>query len=279
MSEAQEIESPPAHRLRTIWISDVHLGTRACRADLLLDFLRHHEADTLYLVGDIVDGWQLKKSWYWPQAHNDVVQKILRKARKGTRVVYITGNHDEAARLFKGMLFGGVLFARHAIHQTLCGRKLWVTHGDQFDRAVRYSRLLAWLGGWAYDMASALSLPIGRLGRALSLPHWSLAAWMKRQSRQVDAYVAAYERAAVIEARRRGVDGIVCGHIHTAAVKTIDGLLYFNDGDWVENFSALVERLDGSFELLRWTAPAPVSVSLAAPTVPFRPLLPEGALL
>jgi UDP-2,3-diacylglucosamine pyrophosphatase LpxH len=262
--------------LRTLWISDVHLGTRACRAELLLDFLKHHKAETIYLVGDIVDGWQLKKSWYWPQSHNDLVQKILRQARKGTEIIYIPGNHDHAARLFLGHRFGGVLIARHVMHDTADGKRLWVTHGDRFDAAVRYSRLLTWFGGSAYDAISSFNLLLEPLRRWLGLSHWSLVAWIKRRSRHVEDYLAAYERAAVAEARRRRADGVVCGHIHTAALKTVDGLLYCNDGDWVENCSALAEHADGRLEMLRWGEPVQAPRPATSTAAAARPLIPEG---
>jgi UDP-2,3-diacylglucosamine pyrophosphatase LpxH len=277
---------PNPRRYRTIWLSDVHLGTRACRADLLLDFLRHHDADVIYLVGDIVDGWQLTKSWYWPQSHNDVVQKILRKVRKGSSVVYIPGNHDAAARGFAELHFGGVLVQHDALHRTADGKTLWVVHGDAFDSAVRFPRLLAWLGGWAYDAATALNVLGDGLRDRLGRPHWSLAAEVKRRSRRVAAYVEAYQQAAVTEARRRGADGIVCGHIHTPALKTVDGILYCNDGDWVENCSALVEHVDGRLETVQWlkarataTVAAPLSAPLPLPvhaSVPAAPLVPTG---
>jgi UDP-2,3-diacylglucosamine pyrophosphatase LpxH len=270
-------ESP--RRYRTIWISDVHLGTRACRADLLLDFLRLHRAENLFLVGDIIDGWELRRSWYWPQSHNDVIQKILRKVRKGTRVTYIAGNHDAGARIFANLRFGGVLFRKDAMHRTAAGKLLWVTHGDRFDTAIAFPRLLAWLGGWAYDVANAANLVINRIRGRLRLPHWSLATEIKRRSRHVETYLAAFEQAAIAAAQRRRADGVVCGHIHTPAVKTIDGTLYCNDGDWVENCSALVEHDDGRLEIVHWrkapafeTAPAQLGTAIAS-----RPSLPVGA--
>jgi UDP-2,3-diacylglucosamine pyrophosphatase LpxH len=235
-----------------MWISDVHLGTRACRADLLLDFLRHHDADIIYLVGDIVDGWELAKSWYWPQSHNDVLQKLLRKARRGAKVIYIPGNHDAGARLFVDLHFAGVLVQSEAVHLTADGRRLWVVHGDAFDVTVKYSRLLARLGSWAYDAMVAVNVVIDRVRMALGRAHWSLAATVKRRWRSATAYVEAFEHAAVAETRRRNFDGIICGHIHTAATKLIDGVWYGNDGDWVENCSALVERDDGGIEMVRW---------------------------
>jgi len=272
---------PNPRRYRTIWISDVHLGTRACRADLLLDFLRHHDADVIYLVGDIFDGSQLARSWYWPQSHNDVVQKILRKVRKGSEVIYIPGNHDEGARAFVELTFGGVLVCSEAMHRTASGQDLWVVHGDAFDAAVKFSPLLAWVGSQAYDLATAANVLIDHVRVRMGAAPWSLAAAIKRNSRRVAAYIEAYERAVVAEARHRKVDGVVCGHIHTPAMKTIDGLLYCNDGDWVENCSALVEHMDGRLGPVSWRkapqpAAAPVRTGVAVP-VPARSMLATGA--
>jgi UDP-2,3-diacylglucosamine pyrophosphatase LpxH len=276
----QIVADTPRH-YRTIWISDIHLGTRACRADLLLDFLRRHDAEFIYLVGDIVDGWELKKSWYWPQSHNDVIQKILRKVRKGTRVTYIAGNHDVGARLFVNLSFGGVLFRKDAMHRTADDKVLWVTHGDRFDAAIRCSPLLAWLGGWGYDVANTANALISRIRSRLHLPHWSLAAEIKRRSRQVETYLAAFERAAVDAARRRGADGVVCGHIHTTAIRTIDGIIYCNDGDWVENCSALVEHQDGRLETLWWNEAPGLAAHRPYSEMPAqisaRPAVPLGA--
>ncbi len=232
----------------------------------------------------MVDGWQLTKSWYWPQSHNDVVQKILRKARHGATVIYIPGNHDEGARPYAEHRFGGILVQTEAIHRTADGRRLWVVHGDAFDAAVKFSRLLAWLGGWAYDLAVAANVFVDRVRSRWGLAHWSLAAEVKRRSRRVAAYIAAYEGAVAAEARRRGLDGVVCGHIHTAAIKTVDGVLYCNDGDWVENCSALVEHEDGKLEVVRWrqarrtVAAAPVTpIAVPVPaTTSARPLVPTG---
>jgi UDP-2,3-diacylglucosamine pyrophosphatase LpxH len=268
-------------RYRTIWISDVHLGTRACRADLLLDFLRHHDAEVIYLVGDIVDASQLRRSWYWPQSHNDVLQKILRKVRKGSTVVYIPGNHDDGARAFVELSFGGVLVQRDAIHRTAAGEELWVVHGDAFDAAVKFPRLLSWLGSHAYDLATATNVLIDRVRTGMGAAPWSLAAAVKSRSRRIADYIDAYERAVIAETRRRGVDGVVCGHIHTPALKTVDGILYCNDGDWVENCSALAERQDGRLETISWLkAPrpvaAPVRTGVAIP-VPARSILATGA--
>ncbi len=240
------------HRYRAIWISDVHLGTRGCKAYFLLDFLRSTHCDTLYLVGDIVDGWRLKKSWYWHQSHNDVVQKILRKARKGTRVIYIPGNHDEALRDYTALQFGGIEVMGEAVHETADGRRLLVIHGDQFDGVMRYARWLAFLGDTAYTAALALNTWFNHARLKLGLPYWSLSAYLKHRVKNAVAYVSEFEEVVAAEARRRRVDGVVCGHIHHPEIREIDGVLYCNDGDWVESCSALVEHLDGRLEILRW---------------------------
>ena len=242
-----------AKRYRTIWISDVHLGTRGCKADLLLDFLKHNECETLYLVGDIVDGWRLRKSWYWPQTHNDLVQKVLRRARKGCRVVYVPGNHDELFRDYTGLHLGGIVVLSEAIHQTADGRRLLVLHGDQFDAVVKFAKWLAILGDHAYACALVLNHWFNLVRRRLGYPYWSLSAYLKSRVKNAVEYVGKFEAAVADEARRRGVDGVVCGHIHKAEIRNIDGILYCNDGDWVESCTALVEDYDGRLSLLHWT--------------------------
>ena len=250
---------------RAIYLSDIHLGTRGCRADLLLDFLRRNESDYLYLVGDIVDGWRLRRWWYWPQAHNDVVQKILRKARKGTRVFYVPGNHDEMARDYCGLNFGGVNVVREAIHETADGKRLLVIHGDEFDGIVRYARWLAILGDWAYAAALNLNTAFNAGRRLLRLPYWSLSAYLKHKVKNAVQFIDDFEGTVAAHARGRGLDGVVCGHIHHARIRDIDGVRYCNDGDWVESCTALVEDLDGQMRILRWAeAPAP---ALAPPVV------------
>jgi UDP-2,3-diacylglucosamine pyrophosphatase LpxH len=242
-------------RYRTIWISDIHLGTRGCKADLLLEFLKHTESDQLYLVGDIIDGWRLKRSWYWNQSHNDVVQKLLRKARKGTDVIYVPGNHDEALRDFidaAGLAFGGITVQMEAIHQTADGRRLLVTHGDHFDGIVTCAKWLALLGDAAYGFALGLNTWFNHIRRRMGLPYWSLSAYLKHKVKNAVAFISEYEQAIAEEARRRHVDGVVCGHIHHAEIREIDGILYCNDGDWVESCTALVEHFDGRLEILRW---------------------------
>ena len=243
-------------RFRTVWISDVHLGTPACQADALLDFLRHLRTDHLFLVGDIVDGWQLRRHWHWPQAHNDVVQKLLRLARKGTRVVYVPGNHDEFARRYAGLEFGGVLVAEEAMHVTADGHRLWILHGDRFDAVVQCARWLAFVGDWFYERTLAANRQLNVLRARLGLPYWSLAQYLKLKVKRAVSYIGDFERAVAREATRRGAHGVVCGHIHHAELRRIDGLLYANCGDWVESRSALVEHLDGRLELLFWPAPS-----------------------
>ncbi|WP_188262595.1 UDP-2,3-diacylglucosamine diphosphatase [Azospirillum tabaci] len=239
---------------RSIWISDVHLGTRGCRAEYLLDFLKHNESDHLYLVGDIVDGWRLRKTWYWPQAHNDVVQKILRRARKGVQVYYIPGNHDEAARDYTGLQFGGVHVVEEMIHVTADGRRLLVTHGDRFDVVVKYARWLAFIGDNAYVVLLQANTLFNWVRRKLGFPYWSLSAFLKHKTKTAVEFIGNYETALGDEARRRKVDGVVCGHIHTAEIRDMEGILYCNDGDWVESCTALVEHPCGRLEIIDWAA-------------------------
>lgn len=239
-------------RFRTIWISDIHLGTRGCKAEFLLDFLKYTESDTLYLVGDIIDGWRLKKSWYWPQAHNDVVQKVLRRARKGTEVIFLPGNHDEMFRSFLGLHFGDVKITNKAIHTMADGRRFLVLHGDRFDGVVRYARWLAYLGDWAYTFALAANHWFNIARRRLGYPYWSLSAWLKTKVKNAVKYIDCYEEAVAEEARRCGVDGVICGHIHKAEIREIGGIIYCNDGDWVESCTALAEHFDGRLEIINW---------------------------
>ncbi len=221
-----------------------HLGTRGCQADKLLHFLRHHEADTIYLVGDIVDGWALRSSWYWPQAHNDVVQKLLRKGRKGSRVVYIPGNHDEFLRGYYGTHFGGIEVVENAIHEAADGRRFLVVHGDIFDLVVTQARWLALLGDKAYEFALTANRVFNAMRRVLGVPYWSLSKWAKLKVKNAVNFIGAFEKALATEAKHHRVDGVICGHIHTAAMHDDFGLRYINCGDWVESCTAVAERHD-----------------------------------
>ncbi len=239
---------------RAIFISDLHLGTPGCQADALLDFLKQNTSDYLYLVGDIVDGWQLRRKWYWPQAHNDVVQKLLRKARKGCRVVYVPGNHDEFAREFLNHHFGGIEVLDEAVHMTVDGRQLWVIHGDYFDAVVQQAKWLAYVGDHLYEFTLKLNRYLNNLRGRLGLPYWSLSAYLKHKVKKALNYVTDFENAVAHEAAKHGYQGVVCGHIHRAEIRDVQGVLYCNDGDWVESRSALVEHTTGELSLVYWQA-------------------------
>lgn len=241
-------------KYRTLFISDVHLGSKAAQAKLLLDFLRNHDAEAIYLVGDIVDGWRLRRNWHWPQEHNDVVQKLLRKSRKGTKIIYIAGNHDEFLRNFQGTHFGGIEVINRAIHETADNRKFLVIHGDQFDVVVRNARFIAYLGDWAYDSAILINTAMNRVRARLGLPYWSFSAWAKFRVKKAVNFIGEFETVVSEEAKRIGVDGVVCGHIHHATIETMQGVEYINTGDWVESCTAVVEHFDGKMELIKWTS-------------------------
>jgi UDP-2,3-diacylglucosamine pyrophosphatase LpxH len=243
---------PEAMPVRTLFLSDIHLGTTGCQAEALLAFLRRYEAGTIYLVGDIIDGWRLKKGWYWPQAHNDVVQKLLRKVRRGSRIIYLVGNHDEFLRDYLGQNFGGIEIADKAIHIMADGRRFLVIHGDRYDVVVVNARWLALLGDWAYESAIWFSTWVSLARRKLGLPYWSLSAWAKLKVKKAVNYVGDFERYLTEEARKEGAHGVICGHIHHAAIQDMDGLTYVNTGDWVESLTAVVEHLDGRLELVRF---------------------------
>lgn len=242
-------------RFRTIWISDLHLGTKHTRTEDLLDFLRCVESTHLYLVGDIFDGWALSRNWLWKQSHNDVVQKLLRKSRKGTLVTYIPGNHDEFARDYVGHRFGDILVERESVHTLLDGRTLLVLHGDEFDGIIRYAKWLQILGAIAYGFALGLNSVYNKVRLAMGQPYWSLSAYLKKRTKKALQYIDDFELLVAERARRDGVDGVVCGHIHQAEMRDIDGIQYLNTGDWVESCTALVEHLDGRLELIDWTDP------------------------
>ncbi|WP_435419168.1 UDP-2,3-diacylglucosamine diphosphatase [Parerythrobacter aurantius] len=243
-------------RYRTIWISDVHLGTKGCNAELLIDFLDHTDSETMYLVGDIIDGWRLKKKFYWPAEHNDIVWRVLKRAKRGTRIVYIPGNHDEMIRPFCGMDFGGVEIRRAAFHDTADGRRLMVLHGDEFDTVMLAHRWLAFVGDAAYHLMMNLNSWVASARQRLGLPYWSISKAAKHKVKNAVEFISRYEEVVARAAAERGVDGVVCGHIHTAEFRRFihEGreVEYWNDGDWVEGCNALVEHFDGRMKILHW---------------------------
>ena len=240
-------------RLRSVFISDVHLGSRDCRAAELLAFLDGVDVENLFLVGDIVDLWSLRRTFYWPRQHGDVVRAILDRARAGTRVVYVPGNHDEDMRALCGSVFGNLQVCREFVHQTATGRQFLVVHGDDLDAAVKFSPWLARLGGGAYSLAMWLNRGVNACRKLFGLPFWSLANYLKPRLGNAVRYVDAYERAAARLAAQRGLDGVICGHIHRAGMRDIDGISYCNDGDWVEACTALVEDKNGRLSLWSWS--------------------------
>ena len=237
---------------RTIWISDIHLGSKGSQSEHLLEFLKYNDSEYLYLVGNIIDGWRLTKKWYWPQSHNDVIQKILRKARKGTKVFYIPGNHDEGSRSFIGLTFGDIKIGNQAFHLTAKEKKLWVVHGDMFDHVIQHARWLAYIGDSAYTFLLWINKWFNDLRRFFNLPYWSLSQYLKLKVKKAVSFINAFETLMVKEAHRRGCDGVVCGHIHKSELKEINNLIYANDGDWVESLTALVEHKDGELEIVNW---------------------------
>ncbi|MET0241344.1 MAG: UDP-2,3-diacylglucosamine diphosphatase [Sphingobium sp.] len=252
MRTAEPARSGERRYFRTIWISDIHLGTRGCNAEMLIDFLDNVDSDTLYLVGDIIDGWQLKKRLYWPTAHNDVVWRIMKRARRGTRVIYIPGNHDEMFRQFTGLNFGGVEVRRKKIHTTADGRKLLVLHGDEFDAIMLAHRWLAVVGDAAYTALMAVNRHVNRVRRWMGMPYWSLSKMAKHKVKNAVAFISRFEEVVAHEAERRHIDGVVCGHIHNAEIRQFGDITYYNDGDWVEGCTALVEHADGRMDVLHW---------------------------
>lgn len=249
-------DDPESQHFRTLFISDVHLGKRGCQAELLLDFLRHHDADTIFLVGDIIDGWALKGGWFWPQSHNDVVQKLLRKVRKGTKMIFVPGNHDEFARDYLGMNFGGVEVMDSVIHEMATGKRFLVIHGDQFDIVINHARWLAMLGDWAYEAALFSNFWFNKVRRALGFPYWSFSAWAKLKVKDAVNFIGAFEKTLSDEARKQNAQGVVCGHIHHATIRDIEGITYVNTGDFVESCTAVVEHMDGRLEIIRWHSKA-----------------------
>ena len=240
---------------RAIFLSDIHLGTRGCQADRLVAFLKGHSCDVIYLVGDIVDGWRLRSGFYWPQAHNNVVRRFLTLVRRGSRLVYVTGNHDEFLRRYTGTVLGDISIVDQALHTTADGRRLLVIHGDEFDVVTRYHRWIAFLGDIGYNLLLRLNRYFNWLRRKFGYGYWSLSAWVKYRVKQAVNFVSDYERAVSYECKRQGYDGVVCGHIHHAEIRDIDGVRYMNCGDWVESCTALVEDERGGFHILDYSRP------------------------
>ena len=242
----------PLLKYRTIFISDFHLGSKGCQSSMLLDFLRNTRSDYLYLVGDIIDGWRLKNKWFWPQEHNDVVQKILRKARHGTKVYYVSGNHDELVRKFVPINLGEVNIVNETIHITADNKKLLILHGDKFDAIIRVAPWLAHLGDYAYDFALWTNVTLNKIRKRLGYKYWSLSKFLKLKVKKAVSYINRYEEVVANYAFKKNMNGVVCGHIHHASDRIIGDVHYYNDGDWVENCSALVEHFDGKLELIYW---------------------------
>lgn len=262
------VKAPMLRRVRTAWVSDLHLGTRTSNAAAFLDFLREHEIETLYIVGDLIDVWQLRRGIYWPQEHNDVIQKILRAARKGTRVIYIPGNHDEFVDRFCGD-YGNISIQRHAIHLTAEGRRMLVMHGHELDAVVQHVRWLAFAGDVGYQFLLSLNPTINFVRRLFGHGYWSLSAYAKKRVKDAVSFIGAFEQAIVRYAERHEVDAVLCGHIHSASVRKFGAVTYYNCGDWVESCTALVENEDGTIELLNFDPFSEVAANLAAERAPF----------
>ena len=240
-------------RVRTVFLSDIHLGTRACQAERLLDFLREHPAEKLFLIGDIIDFWSMSRSIHWSAMQNTVVQKVLRRARHGEEVIFIPGNHDEALRDYVGVIFGDIRVEREWVHETADGRKFLLVHGDEFDQVTRYHKWIAVLGDIGYNLLVRINLWLSWCRRKLGISgYWSLAGYAKRKVKSALEFIFDFEQSVIHAARTRGLDGVVCGHIHWAALREVDGLTYMNCGDWVDSCTAIVEHLDGRLELIQW---------------------------
>ena len=253
-------------RYRTIWVSDIHLGTPGCQARALLDFLDAHECEFLYLVGDIIDFWRLKRAPHWDQLHSDVIRTVLGKARTGTVVTLVPGNHDEYLRRFCDLQLGNIMVTREAVHRTVDGRLLLVVHGDEFDGITRCHRWIALTGDMGYEILLVLNRWFNVARRSFGLPYWSLSAYVKGKVKRAVNFVTAFEQALAHEASRRGLQGVVCGHIHRAEMRELGGILYCNTGDWVESCTALAEASDGTLELLKML-PATSEAIVARPAL------------
>jgi UDP-2,3-diacylglucosamine pyrophosphatase LpxH len=239
-------------KYRTVWISDIHLGTRGCKHEALCEFLDSIECEVLYLVGDIFDLWKLRSGWYWPQGHNRVVKKLFKMSKRGVKVIFIPGNHDEYFRDFLGINFGDIEVIGHAVHETIDGRKLLVIHGDQFDALITKHKWIGILGSHAYDWLLSINTVVAWGRKKMGLKYWSLSKYIKHKAKAASNAINNFEMLVAEAAKRKGMDGVVCGHIHKAEIREIDGITYYNDGDWVESCTALVEHFDGRMEIIEW---------------------------
>ncbi len=274
IQEGDLSRSAAPRQFRTLFVSDLHLGARACQAEAFLDFLRYYDADTIYLVGDIIDFWSVRRNPLWLQSHNDVLQKLLRKARKGTKIVFIPGNHDDGVRSYCGMSFGAIEIHHDMVHVAADGQRFLVMHGDEFDVIVRYARWLAFLGDRSYEFALWCNHPLNVVRRWLGFGYWSLSNYLKLRVKTAVNFIGEFEQAISAEAKRRNVEGVICGHIHHMADRMIDGVRYINCGDWVESCTAIAEDFDGKLSQISWL-PGSVEAPRAAPA-PVPALAVEG---
>lgn len=237
---------------RSVWISDIHLGFMGCQAEALADFLQAISCEKLYLVGDIIDVWNMKRGLYWPQSHNNIARIILDMAKQGVEVIYIPGNHDEVLRHYNGLGFGNIKIKNRVIHHTADGKRLMVMHGDEFDSVIKFNPLLAHIGCHAYDYLIRINQYVNAIRKKFGKPYWSLSAYLKYKVKNAINFISQYEHILAHAAKSEKVDGVICGHIHHAEIKTIEGIQYFNTGDWVESCTALVEDFNGKIKLVRW---------------------------
>ena len=256
MEYLDTLNEPRKTRYRTIFLSDIHAGTKGCQADRLINFLKQHDCETLYLVGDIIDGWRLKSTFYWPQSHNNLLRRFFTLMKRGTRIVFVTGNHDEFLRKYSDMEIGNLCLVDRAVHETASGQRLLVVHGDQFDVITRYHRRLAFLGDIGYNLLLRLNTYLNAARVKFGYGYWSLSAWIKRRVKQAVNFVSDFEEMVAHQCRRQGVDGVVCGHIHHAEITEYENVTYMNCGDWVESCTALVEDAAGRFAIVDWSVPA-----------------------
>ncbi|MBT2969583.1 MAG: UDP-2,3-diacylglucosamine diphosphatase [Candidatus Thiodiazotropha sp. (ex Ctena orbiculata)] len=263
-------------RYKSLFISDTHLGLRASRTEYLLDFLKHTDSDNLYLVGDILDFWKMRSGWYWPNINNEIVHQIIAKAKRGTRVVYVPGNHDEVMRDYFNFHISGIEIQKEVIHTTADNKRFLILHGDEFDGVVMNNKWLAHLGSDAYDLLLWLNRWFNIARRRLGFGYWSLSAYLKNQVKEAVKYIGNYEEAVIHTVRERNLDGVICGHIHHAVINEMDGLTYANCGDWVESCTALAETPDGSLKLIRWVDESMQLLETAAsPTPTPTPVVPD----